>query len=568
MKTSSKSAKRRAQPPSASDPATDYATAVVAGDVPACKWARLACQRHLDDRARGHERGLWWDTDAVAQIVAFFRGLPHSKGEWAGKPIELSAWQCFVVGSVMGWKRADGTRRFRVAYVAVPRKTGKSTLAAGLSLYLAFFDREMGAEVYCAATMREQARIVWSEAKRMVLRTPSLHRRIRSFVGNLSVEATASKLQPLGADADNLDGLNIHAAIVDELHAHKNRAMWDVLETATGARRQPLIFAITTAGDDIAGIGYEQNTYTQRVLERIVSDDSYFGITYTIDEGDNWLDEHAWRKAIPALGVSVKLDELREMAARAKEMPSAKMAFLAKRLNVWVAGDVDAVPMELWNRAAAPVDLDALRGVPCWIGLDLASKSDLAAVVAVFVRGEHVLVRPKFYLPSGVVESHPLGKTAHFAGWVDAGHITVTDGDIIDYSVIRDDLLELAKRVECQEIDYDPFQATHIVMELQAAGLTLVEIPQTVRHLSAPFKNTLDLLRAHKLTHDGNPVMTWMASNVVTREDSKENILPRKKARHLKIDGWTAMLNALSRALLQPPIEPSVYESRGVRRGL
>src|SRR5690554_4565746 len=234
-----------------------YAQQVLAGELPAGRLVRLACERHLRDLETGHQRGLWFDNEAAERAIAFFGFLRHSKGEWAGRAFELSPWQAFVVGSVFGWKREDGTRRFRTAYNEVPRKNGKSTLSAGIGLYLAFFDDEPGAEVYAAATKRDQAKIVWSEGKRMVQNTPALRARIKAFVNNLHIEATASKFEPLGADADSMDGLNIHGAIVDEVHAHKSRAMIDVLDTATGARRQPLIWYITTAGYDRESVCWE-----------------------------------------------------------------------------------------------------------------------------------------------------------------------------------------------------------------------------------------------------------------------------------------------------------------------
>lgn len=553
-------------PPRPDDAATRYAVDVTEGRVTACKWVRLACARHLRDLEHGHERGLWWEAEQVEDQRLFFAGLRHSKGEWARRPIELEPFQLFMLGSIFGWKRANGTRRFRRAYIEIPRKNAKSTLGAGVGIELAFYDDEPGAEVYAAATKREQAKIVWVEAKRMVLKSPSLRTRITVFGGNsptsggnLSDHATASKFEPLGADADNLDGLNMHGGIVDELHAHKTRALLDVLDTATGSRRQPLLFEITTAGNNRGGVCYDERTYATKILEEIVTADDVFAIIYTIDEGDDWRDPVAWAKANPMLGISVKRDELEAQAKRADEMPSARVAFLTKRLNVWVNADETFMPAALWARCKAEHSLEDLRDVPCWIGVDLATKSDLAAVVAVFLRDDDVVIKPTFYLPADMVEASSHDATAHFAGWAASGHLKLTKGSLIDFAVIRDDLRTMATTLATRELDFDPYQAAQIIGELQpdlSSHVELVEIPQTVKHLSGPMKAWRDKVIGGQFHHDGNPVMTWCVSNVVAHEDANENVFPRKMARHLKIDGVSAMLNALSRALAPAPAEP------------
>jgi len=428
------------------DRATQYARDVVEGRIPACRYTHLACERHLRDLETAHERGLWWDAEAVIDIELFYSALPHSKGEWAGQRIRLEGWQMFILGSLFGWKRPDGTRRFRSAYIEVPRKNGKSTTAAGLGLYLAFEDGEPGAEVYASATKREQAKIVWTEAKRMVLRTPKLRERITVLTGNLSDHITASKFEPLGADADNLDGLNVHAYINDELHAQKTRAMQDVLETAVGARRQPLGFSITTAGSNRAGVCYDTRTYLVKVLEQVFPDDGTYGVIYTKDDTDQWDDEACWPKANPNLNVSVKLDDMRAQAKKAKETPAALSAFLTKRLNVWVNADSPFFDMTLWMRAAKPFALADVAGVPCWIGVDLASKSDLAAVIAVFVADGRVRLRTRFYLPRQMVLDGAHADTAHYAGWAtNREHLTLTEGNLINFAEIREDIKALAR---------------------------------------------------------------------------------------------------------------------------
>lgn len=344
---------------------TRYMDDVLAGRLPACRWVGLAIERHLLDLERAGSGDLRFDHDAATRAIRFFDFLRHSKGEWAGQVVRLEPWQMFVLWVLFGWKRADGLRRFRTAYLEVARKNGKSTLASGVGLYLLDADGEPGAEIYTAATKRDQARITHSEATRMVKASPFLRRRIRAFKDNLHVESTASKFEPLGRDADSMDGLNIHGAIVDEIHAHRTRDVWDVLETATGARRQSLMFGITTAGFNRQSLCWELHEYTQKVLDRIIDDETFFGVIYTIDEGDDWRDERAWAKANPNLGVSVKIDDLRRKALKAQEMPSALNSFLRLHLNVWTQAEKKWLDPERWRACAGHVDESGLRGRRC-----------------------------------------------------------------------------------------------------------------------------------------------------------------------------------------------------------
>ena len=325
-----------------------YVEDVLAGRRVAGRWERAAVARHVRDMESGRDRGLWFDDGAGQHVLDFFGFLKHSKGEWAGRPFVLEGWQALLLWSLFGWMQKDGLRRFRTAYIEIARKNGKSTLAAGIGLYLLDADGEPGAEVYTAATKRDQARIVHGEAIRMRDASRSLSARIQKFKDNLSVPSTASKYEPLGRDADSLDGLNVHGAIVDELHAHKNREMWDVLDTATGSRRQPLILGITTAGYDRKSVCWELHEYTEKVLSRVIEDDRHFGVVYGLDEGDAWEDEENWRKANPNLGVSKKWDDMRRKAARAKEAPAALNAFLRLELNVWTQVEKRWLDPEDW----------------------------------------------------------------------------------------------------------------------------------------------------------------------------------------------------------------------------
>jgi len=380
-----------------------YVEDVLSGEQVACKWVRLACERHKRDLETAGERGVYFDHQAAQIAIAFFRILRHSKGEWAGRPLILEPWQQFVIASIFGWKREeDGIRRFRTSYLEVARKNGKTTMSAGVGLYMMEADDEPGAEVYSVATKRDQARLSHQEAKRMAQSSGAIRRRVNILRDNIHDVKTHSKFEPLGSDADTMDGLNVHGAIIDEVHAHKSRAAWDVIETATGSRRQPLMFAITTSGFDRHSLCYQLHEYTKKVLKGSEVDDSWFGVIYTIDDEDDWDDEAAWIKANPNLGVSKKLGDLQRKAKRAKAMPSALNAFLRKELDIWTQSETKWISWEHWSACGKAVDADGLAGRTCYGGLDLASTSDITAFVLVFppqVEGDDYQVLCRFWLP-------------------------------------------------------------------------------------------------------------------------------------------------------------------------
>ena len=341
------------------DAAQDYMRRVQAGEIPACKWTRAAIDRQADDLVREPSEQWPWvfDADRAARICAFLELLPHIKGKWAreGRLLVLDPWQCFIVTTVFGWvHRATGLRRFREAYIEVPRKNGKSLVSAGIGLYMLSADGEQGAEVYSAATTRDQARIVFDDAKGMAERTPDM----RTYLGvailthSITVAHTSSKFSPLAAEASTQDGLNVHCAVIDELHAHKKRDLYDVIDTARGAREQSLLWLITTSGSNRAGICYERRTHVTKVLDGSLVDETIFGIVYTIDEKDDPLDPGTWAKANPNWKVSVLEDDMQAAARKAAAMPSAMANFLTKRLNVWVNADSAWMPMQAWEKCA------------------------------------------------------------------------------------------------------------------------------------------------------------------------------------------------------------------------
>lgn len=545
-----------------------YSRDVAGGKIVANRWTRLACDRHLRDLKDGHKRGLHFDEDAAAHAIDFFAWLKHSKGEWAGQTVTLEPWQQFVVASLYGWKRADGLRRFRVSYLEVARKNGKSTFASGIGLYGLVADDEPGAEIYTAATKRDQARITHSEATRMVKASPALRSRVKVFKDNLHIPGTASKFEPLGRDADSLDGLNIHEAIVDELHAHPNRELYDVIETATGSRRQPLIFNITTAGFDRKSLCYQMHEYTEKVLDGIVVDDTHFGVIYGLDPDDDWEDERNWPKANPNLGVSKYLDDLQRKAARAKQMPSALNAFLRLELNVWTQAETRWVPYEHWKQCGEAVDANGLRGRRCYTGMDLSSTTDIAAMIHVFPpesTDDRYQVLCRFWVPEEAMRERSKRDRVPYDVWVRQGFITATPGAVIDYDYILQQLKEDCESYDVDELAYDRWGATKLANDIDKEGITtLVQFGQGFASMSAPMKELEKLIVQHMLAHGNNPVLTWMAHNLVAAHDAAGNIKPDKANSIEKIDGLTALIMAIARAIVAGNKE-SVYEERGIR---
>jgi phage terminase large subunit-like protein len=548
--------------------ALGYARAVVAGEILACKWTQLACQRQLNDleRKQGEDWPWVFDAGRAARPCEFIELLPHIKGKWAreGRRITLEPWQCFMLTSVFGWvHHQSGLRRFLEFYEEVPRKNAKSTIGSGLLLFMLAADGEHGAECYTAATTRDQARIVFDDARAMAERTPDL----RTYLGvaimqhSLTVAHMASKAAPLAAEGSTLDGLNVHFALLDELHAHKTRAVYDVIDTARGAREQSLLGTITTAGTDRSGICYERRTHLTKVLEGVIRDDRVFGVIYTIDDNDDPFDPAVWAKANPNFAVSVLPDDLAAAAKKAESMPSALNNFLTKRLNVWVSGESPWMDMRAWDRCAnnALRDLAPYHGARAWIGLDLAQKKDFAAVALVFEHDGQWCVCTRLYLNELAIQE---SGNAHLSGWARQGYVQVTDGDITDFDVVADDLRQLCRHFDVQEIAFDPALSMYFAGKLIEEGLPLVEITQRAMFFTPPLIQVENLVLEKKLAHDGNPVMTWMVSNLVVKV-SKFNELrsPTKERPENKIDGPIAMLMALGRALAVTGTEKSFWDA-------
>lgn len=533
------------------DAVTSFAMKVVNKEIPSGALLHASCKRHIADleNARCGASGWMWSASRAARVIRFFTFLRHFKGEWAGDPIQLQPFQQFIVGSLFGWIDPDtGLRRFRQCYLEQPRGQGKSTVAAGVALWLAFFDREPGAEVYTAATHRAQAKITWEAARQMVLRS-SLKQSISVRVSNLHQMSTASKLEPLGADVNGLDGLRPSGVILDEIHAYRSSGLIDVMSTATGTRRQPLIFEITTAGVGRLGPCWDHHDYTDKVVRGVVQDDTWFGCIIGADPEDDWRDPSVWAKANPNLGVSVKLDDLDRKCKQAQHIGAAEPEFRRLHLGQWVQQAERYLPMDKWDlpNNAAAIDWRALEGQPCVIGLDVSSKFDFTAAVAVFTRPDgSVAVWPMFFLPEAVVESGRRSLVP-LEAWRRAGYLTVTPGNVVDQTVILQTVLAFGQRYRIQEIAFDAWNATELALRFQSEGLKVVEVRQGFKTLSEPTQTLAALVSDGKLQHAAHPVLRWMADNLVVRTDPNANLAPDKAKASEKIDGMVALIMALSR---------------------
>lgn len=548
------------------NPVDDYARAVVEGQVPAGKYHRLACVRHLRDREREGTPDFPFVFE-LARAERFFRfaeQLRHYKGEWAGQRIHLQPYQKFRLGSIIGWVHRDTwLRRFRTSYHEIPRKNGKSLEAAVVALYLTFYDGEAGAEGYCIATKREQAKVVFNDAKRLVKRS-ALRSQISGYDkkhGSLHRDDTESKLEPLGADSDSTDGLNPNVLINDELHAQKDRDMLDVMETATGAREQPHNFQITTAGNNPLTPCGDQHDYATKILENILTDETFFAFIAHADPEDDWTLDATHQKANPNYGVSIKPDDLRALVTKAKHIASAAAAFKQKRLNLWVNADSPWLSLEGWRAGQTEWTLDELRGQPCWIGIDMSSKIDLTAVAALFpptAERDSWRVVAVCLTPEATMDERARRDRAPYGEWAKAGYLKTNTGNRIDQDEVRDIVADLAARFDIQRIGVDPWNAGNLVKELEHEGFQVVEVPQNLPQMTAPSKEfEADVLDA-LVDSGGNPLLQWCISNAVAQKDGKDNIYPTKGKSRGRIDPVIATLIARKLAaidLAELPVE-------------
>lgn len=544
--------------------AYEYIDQVIRKKVRCGKLERLAVERHLCDLNDQERMGLFFDAEEVDRVFRFFSLLKHSKGrEWAGKQFVLSGWQAFIILVVFGWyRRTDRLRRYRWCYIQIGRKNGKSTFAGGIALYMLTADKEPGAEVYSAATKRDQAKIVFDVAKAMVRKSPKLDERLSIFKNNISDHTSGSKFEPLGADADTLDGLDVYCGVIDELHAHKSRKAFDVIETGTGARLQPLIFIITTAGAEVESICAEQRDYAGKILEGTLDDDAYFAFICEPDKEDNWKDERNWRKGNPNLGSGKKIEGIREKFKKAAAAPAAQNSFRRLELDEWTSVNERWMDMEIWN--ACKIAQVALERRRAFGGLDLSAVTDLTAYVLAFEPDQDgsIPVLPFIWMPEDVVEEREKKDNAPYSQWIEDGFIMKTPGNVVDYGFIESTILETDRLYRVVEIGYDPWNALQTAVRLEGEGITMVEHRQGFKSMSPAMKETMRIVKSRSLNHMNNPVLKWCVSNVQARMDPAENIKPDKAASKKRIDPIVALIMAIGR--LTADNEQHFDASRGI----
>lgn len=539
------------------DPVTAYARSVAEKKRGACKWERLACERHLTDLER---KAFHFDATAAKEAIRFFGALRHYKGQHAGQSFALHPSQQFVIGSVYGWKtHKGGPRRFRYAYDEVPRKNGKTTLSAGVGIMGIL--EEPGAEVYSVATKEDQAKIGWRDGRAMIKGSPGLAEMLSLRVKEIRFDNRDSIWKPLGSDSETLDGLNPSLALMDELHAWNSRDLWDVIDDGMGARLQPLIFQITTAGNNRHGICAEQRNHVCSILEGRAPDDHYFGVIYTIDDEDDPHDPASWHKANPLLGVAKTVEFMRQQSEMAKLLPGKLNAFLNKQLNVWTEQDVRWLSPAAWDACGGAVDEAAFRGASCVGGLDMAATTDVAALVRYFPSDGNApdAILPTFWIPEDTIRERSRRDRVPYDVWSREGLVRPTPGNVVDYDRVRADIMAMHEQTPFRELAFDPWNMTQLATQLQGDGVTVVPFRQGYASLSPAAKELEKRLLSKSFVHGGNPVLRWMAGNVAIEQDPAGNIKPSKRKSRERIDGIVALTMAVGRDMLQaPPSAPGI----------
>lgn len=554
--------------------AQKYARDVVGGRILACSYVKAACARHLNDvkASKAKSYPFRFDRDLAERACRFIQLLPHTKGEWArgNQRIQLEPWQLFLFASVYGWvRKKDKTRRYREVYVEVPRKNGKSIIAAGAGLYAFCADNEYGAEVYCGATSEKQAWEVFRPALKMARRLPNLRKRFGIVPWAKKLERTdGSVFEPVIGDPG--DGSSPSMAIVDEYHEHHDSRLYDTMITGMGARAQPLMWVITTAGYDIAGPCHEMRDRVAEMLDGVTRDDELFGIVYTIDKGDDWTTDEALIKANPNAGVSVKLDYLRSQQARAVARARYANQFKTKHLNVWVTSREGFFDMEQWAACADPtLSIEQFRGEECVLAFDLARKLDMNSMARLFTRViddkvHYYSISPRFWVPEDTAFDNEDRRLAErFQGWIESKHLDATDGSEVDYREILECAKEANLETPARESPIDPHGAANLSHQLDDEGLTPITTVQNYTNMSDPMKELEAAIVSGRFHHDGHPIMTWCVGNVVGKflPGNDDVVRPIKQGDHNKIDGAVALIMAIGRAMAAAQVGDSVLDT-------
>ncbi|MFH6649175.1 terminase [Streptococcus phage YS771] len=511
-----------------------------------------------------------YDKVKADRAVTFINNLSHTKGKWAGKRFDLLPWQEQIVRDLFGIVKEDGNRQFLTAYIEIPKKNGKSELAAAIALYLLYADNEASAEVYGAACDRNQASIVFDVAKQMVQMSRPLEKRskIMGATKRIVNYSNAGFYQVLSAETGTKHGLNVSGLVFDEIHAQPNRHLYDVLTKGSGdAREQPLFFIITTAGTDRNSICYELHTKALDILNGRKKDTSFYPVVYGLSDEDDWNDEANWLKANPSLGHTIGIDRVREAYQQALDNPAEENVFKQLRLNMWTSSSVAWIPEHVYAKGNDPIQYDSLKGRSCYAGLDLSSTSDITALVLVFpprFEEENYIVLPFFWLPEDTLELRCRRDHVLYDVWERQGYIKTTEGNVVHYGFIEKFIEDLSEIYHIKEIAYDRWNATQMVQNLEGMGLTMVPFGQGYKDMSPPSKELYKLMMEGKIQHGGHPVLKWMGQNVVMRQDPAGNIKPDKEKSVEKIDGIVALIMGLDRCIRHQTDEGSVYDERGI----
>jgi phage terminase large subunit-like protein len=538
--------------------ASEYIDKVLTGKIVTGKYARLAVERHVNDLIELPKQGYYFDEDAANLVIDFYRFIKHTKGPMGGQIFELSGWQKFITSIIFGWKRADGNRRFKEAYIKVARKNGKSTWLTPLCLYKQFAEFEYAAEVYSAATSINQASIIFREGKRMVNASRELSKYLK--VNNLVIthQKSDSIFRALASDSDKLDGLNVSLAAIDEYHAHKTDEMYDVLKSSMGARDNNLLIVITTAGfssPDNPSPCYLYEQDCKAILDGIVKAENRFAIIYEIDDEDrkldengefNWKNPNCWIKANPNLNISVKLSQMQDDCDEAIRLTRKRRNFLTKHLNVWVDAPDTWILPEVWAKNYKKITDDELKGAMCYGGLDLASTKDFTAFALYFP--ETHTIKLFTFIPEETVQERIGNGLADLERWIEKGWVIVTPGNVTDYDFVKKKVYECADLYDLQSIAYDPWNATQTAIDIEEAGITMSPFAQNIATINTPTKEFERLTLEGKLNHENNAVLAWMISKVVIYEDANSNIKVHKGRSNKgnnKVDGVVASIIAL-----------------------
>jgi phage terminase large subunit-like protein len=539
--------------------ADDYAKNVIAGSVPAGPWVRAAAKRHLSDLVKSEKKSHKYEfkSDTGARVCRFIEQLSHTKGKWAAQheKIKLEPWQCFLVVVLFGWlRKSNGKRRFRSVYWEIPRKNGKSILAAGIGLYMLMADGEFGAEVFSGATTEKQAWEVFKPAKLMLQRNDALRSRLGAEVWAkaLVVPGNGSKFEPIIGDPG--DGASPSCAIVDEYHEHQTPNLHDTMETGMGAREQPLMLIITTAGYNIAGPCHEKHDELCKVLEGTLENEELFGVIFGVDASDDWADPKTLIKANPNYGISVDAEFLQAQQRQAMQNPLQQNKFKTKHLNIWTSVLSGVMNMQQWTLCGDPMlDENELIGCDSWIATDLASKSDLCASQRLYRRDSHgkahYYLFGQYWLPEAAIEEAGPNH-AHYSKWVKQGLLTQTDGATVDFELITEKIIDDCKRLNPKEAVFDPFNAVQMMQALTRQNILAVEFIQSPINFAVPLDELLTAVKDGRFHHDGNEITAWCMSNMVARVGKKGMISPIKQKPHQKIDGAIATIMVISRAML------------------